>query len=1311
MSKQDYGWKRFWCPRSGNINLADRGYLYDPDAEGGKAYNPDLMSLEAIADVPCLVLLGEPGIGKSQELENLKVFTEKKICDSSQVLELNLRSCTNLKEDLFRDETLTDWLANSYHLYLFLDSLDEGLLSIPTLAAGLIDELKKPKYRNHINRLHLRLACRTFVFPAILEEGLKDLWTEANFAIYELAPLRRIDVIEAAKAEGFSSDDFLKEIGQKDVVPLAIKPITLRFLLNTYLRHNGQFLPEQKLHELYLEGCKLLCEEVNESRHASDRTGNFDSDQRLIVAARIAAVTIFANRFAVWIGVDQGHVPVEDILLQRLCFGCEKVNGREFEITRQVIKEVLDTGLFSSRGLHRMGWAHQTYAEFLAAWYLYLYLTQHNLDLSQILRLILHPDGRIVPQLQETTAWLASMRSDVFQKIMETDPDVLLQSDLNSTSEANKVALVETLLNLHDQEKLSYNYHSTWLYKKLQHSTLSEQLRGVICDRQRSINARNTAIDIAETCNLVDLSILLSDIACNIEELDQVRLNAAIAVCKIDNEAAKAKLKPLAMLKSRSGLEDELKGCGLRAVWPKHMTTEEVFNNLSRPQSRMIGGRYQDFVAQELGQGILEHDLPIALNWLELEQQATGHDLHYPFNALSNAIILKSWEHLDNSEILEFFSRIAFVRLKNYQAIIDDNSLKSEESFKHFLRVHDKKCRQLVESIISLCVTKGEDFSRIAYSYPGLISEQDFLWLVEKFRSAESESLQKAWAELIRAKYKKDDFDHVNTILTESEKNPIFREVFADRINAVDLDNPEVKQTRELEERINKKKYLEPSPREGVLNALTNFESGQVDAWRHLCREMTLLPTSQCYNDILSQLDITKLPGWKNADAITRSRIVKAAEIFIQNWKSESSGLDLYEIDVAAYKAFRLLLVENSDYLLAAPLDIWKQFVRIFLLIYPYTSDSRYVECHHMLMKIAYRHAHQEALDTLIVLIDRDNRQHGDVDIINSFRECWDDKSLSALSEKLVDKTLSPKSFGRLLDVLLSHGFEKTLEIAKAFITLPLPSGSQERSKAVFAAIALMLHTKDAGWTVIWQAVQQDPNFGREVLEAVSNVIKFGRRPGQNLKEKCLADLYIFLAKQYPDPDEEGVTSLNDSIRIWRDYVPQLLQERGTRDACDALRKIIHELPELKDKLQWRLLEAEAFVRRETWKPPTPEEFLQFVISQEPSNLDLSNQINVIAQRTKKMEDEPKVDKSIHITESEISGIVNTGDGSIENRIEPPNFKKKFDWKFWLSITVTVAVALISVTASGVFNDEIKKFLFNRDAPPATEQNLEKKTN
>jgi hypothetical protein len=66
MSKQNYHWKRFWCPRSSSYSLEDGGYLIDPDT-AWDGYKSNLVTLEDIAAVPCLILLGEPGIGKSNE--------------------------------------------------------------------------------------------------------------------------------------------------------------------------------------------------------------------------------------------------------------------------------------------------------------------------------------------------------------------------------------------------------------------------------------------------------------------------------------------------------------------------------------------------------------------------------------------------------------------------------------------------------------------------------------------------------------------------------------------------------------------------------------------------------------------------------------------------------------------------------------------------------------------------------------------------------------------------------------------------------------------------------------------------------------------------------------------------------------------------------------------------------------------------------------------------------------------------------------------------------------------------------------------
>ncbi len=322
MSEKIYTWKRFWCSRTAQINPGDRGYLCDPESEYGHLLNPELVGLEAIADVPCLILLGEPGIGKSREMENLAKYTRETIEPSHQLLELNLRSCNSLAIDLLQDPDFTNWTNGEHRLYLFLDSLDEGMLTVINLATQLVDEFSKSKYSDKLDRLYIRIACRTAVIPQLLEEGVKKLWEE-NSATFELAPLRYVDVGNAASANGLDPENFLSTVWDKTLVPLAIKPLTLVFLLNIYKRNNGQFPSDQTLSNLYLDGCRLLCEENNLSRKGANQRGMLEPDERLIIAARIAAITVFANRFAIWTGRDHGEVPTEDVLLRQLILGNE----------------------------------------------------------------------------------------------------------------------------------------------------------------------------------------------------------------------------------------------------------------------------------------------------------------------------------------------------------------------------------------------------------------------------------------------------------------------------------------------------------------------------------------------------------------------------------------------------------------------------------------------------------------------------------------------------------------------------------------------------------------------------------------------------------------------------------------------------------------------------------------------------------------------------------------------------------------------------------------------------------------------------
>ena len=92
---------------------------------------------------------------------------------------------------------------------------------------------------------------------------------------------------------------------------------------------------------------------------------------------------------------------------------------------------------------------------------------------------LVHPDdeeGKIVPQLHETAAWLASMSPEVFRAITHADPEVLLRSDVASTDVEERDALVGTLLRLYDEEKLlDFGPDPTDQYRKLDHPGLAER--------------------------------------------------------------------------------------------------------------------------------------------------------------------------------------------------------------------------------------------------------------------------------------------------------------------------------------------------------------------------------------------------------------------------------------------------------------------------------------------------------------------------------------------------------------------------------------------------------------------------------------------------------------------------------------------------------------------------------------------------------------------------------------------------------------------------------------------------------------------
>ena len=325
----------------------------------------------------------------------------------------------------------------------------------------------------------------------------------------------------------------------------------------------------------------------------------------------------------------------------------------------------------------------------------------------------------------------------------------------------------------------------------------------------------------------------------------------------------------------------------------------------------------------------------------------------------------------------------------------------------------------------------------------------------------------------------------------------------------------------------------------------------------------------------------------------------------------------------AGYRALRLLLQEAPDFIITLTTNVWKRWAPI-ILAYPTSGGIGDETPHHELVKLAYEHAPDDIIRALLVMIDKRNEEHDHIFITSKVEYCWDDRLADALLSKAKDEKLKPVCMGSLLVDLLDHNVDEAKVFAKSLVPLPLPSSEDARNRAIAAARALMFHAKDAGWSVVGPAIREDTEFGREVISAVTyNAASIEKR----LTEDQLAELYVWLVRQYPhakDPKHDGacIVEPRDRVTNWRNSILSYLKERETHQACDAIQRISHELPEL-DWLKWTLWEAQNNTRRCTWVPPQPADILKMAGDSQKCLVNSGDQLlGVLIESLKRLEEE-----------------------------------------------------------------------------------------
>ena len=722
-------WKRFWIPIGGTISCGEngQGFLDDPEDTFGRHANPAVCELSTLLDRSPLILCGEPGIGKSVALNAIRDLLAKRLPSHDNLFWIEFRTIPDTGIFLRRTietDAWNNWQNSSTILTLVIDGVDEGLIKIPEFVSFLTAELA----RFDLNRLQLILACRTAEWPTSAGKELIGLWPADDRArVYELCPLRQADARAAAQELSVEPDRFLEAVYQSSTIGLAARPITLFFLLREFSQ-TGAFPGTHR--DLYEIGCARLCAEEDAGRveilrrlypmHRAPTTAQLRQ-----TASRIAALLMLTGRFAVHTGSREQTNP-NDLHISEIAIGTETANSESFQINDFVVLQTLATGLFTSRGEDRFGFAHQTFAECLGAKYLE---TAPSIQVTQMVCQRDGPEQHIVPQLAELAAWLAGGHPDFLVRLLESEPEILLRSDVARLNDSHKHDLIASLFARVLKEEAFDIKGSRRFYRGFNHPNLAAQLSPIIRDKASNIVARRMALEIAGACQLAALAPDIFALLDDVNDEPALKRFAASALADLIPEERLNELLPLAQREIITDEDYEVKAAALEALIPRVLKVREAIPFLSDPSNDHYFGAYWAFLHYHVPRNIEPDDIPSLLEWIA-KQPACFDTLSW-FKEIADATLVEAAKRLNDNRIAALLVTVWLTKARAYEPLPSDDF-----EFVKVLAQHPQRRQTLIRTLLESNETTEHDVMHLFGTDATLFHADDLAWTLDNIRSA-----------------------------------------------------------------------------------------------------------------------------------------------------------------------------------------------------------------------------------------------------------------------------------------------------------------------------------------------------------------------------------------------------------------------------------------------------------------------------------------------------------------------------------------------------------------------------------------------
>ena len=1193
-SKLSIPWVRFWCPLGSTIQCGTdgRGFLTDPVDSYGRLLNPNAREIgELLPHTGPIVLCGEPGMGKSYELRAIMASLQpgdQGHCLIALTCREHVPDVGELRNWTVKSNVWHEWRRNQGLLTLAIDGIDEGLQRVPTL----VSNLRALIANEPLHRLRLILTCRSAHWPEEQGKELLRLWGEPNeqkFPVYELCPLRYEDARLAAESRGIDGEQFIEALAHTQVIPLATRPITLFFLLNEFIEQ-GKLPPSRR--ELYERGLLNLANEIDQARIETLRAARhpvlrISSEERLQAARRIAVLLLCCGKSAIAFNDEPGGFDESPTLQAIACISAP--TGPSLE----AIEEVIKSGLFTSVGTSRYGFAHQTFAECLAAQQL------AELPLQQVRSLLMQRDEygeHVVPQLSELAAWTAGYHPAFCEHLLRVEPAKLLEADVSVLSEPTRVQLVSALLNSAETGEIRSPYPLWHFLHTVAHASSADQLRPFLVSSGYKRETRLMAIAMTQRCELAELC----DELCHIvsDPTDKNREAAAEAFCAILPEPRLAELEPLAKGEIGPDKSQQIRGFALRRIIPQRWSVTDALPHLPRRIDTHYFGEYSRVLRDHIQEHLTLDDLPACLRWLQ-HRYADFHESTSEEGLPSKCYVM-ALQALDAPEIAREFAILWLALAKEHKSHV----ISHRKSVRQLLQENRTIRHQLIRLLLQAGLPHGSlDVS--SYSeFPLIADAEDFGWILDQLPSMDHAELPQ-WVDVVTGcvRHNRVIAPNWDALLRRVSDIPLLATKLH-WLRAWSLDEPAARKEKadwlrhkRREARWAKQsKEWEWDPKARRKAVIERIDDGHPDSWFLLWR---ILPWGDSTNEhsTCSNLEVENLMGWPLLSADERELARKAARRYLIDYADKCA--DWHPRSEAASCAAAAVWVlrdrlESDSEVRQTVSETWIRICSCTQLNCNSTGQELFARFHAINPQATIT-----ALETDLIACQE---RHGWPLCLNVAKQCWDHR-FNELIKQWLERESYPKPWRTGVEVWYKLDASAASGYALECLRDRMPQSSGHYHRGLKDTLVAALLTDLSGrFQEAMNLLGIDKGLAAAVwTEACCDADHYQKDWTQELTEDQLGDLYLHLVQVLPEADiiqddeDSDFVSPRRGASEFLDRLPGVLAARGTRTACAALLRLTKALPDKEPTLRWQHQSALIQWRRNSWTPTTPKELAQLV--------------------------------------------------------------------------------------------------------------------